>query len=409
MIVAMQTHRNAHRKPRLYFGIFAASIFVVSFIYISAVLLWPLQPITPNTVTKTSIIQPEIATEWPTNFSAIGDTEHGFLAASDDTQVPIASISKLVTALVILDAKPLKQGESGPAVTITSNDIALYNKYIAMNGTVGAVASDMQLSEYQLLQGMLLGSANNYADTAAIWAFGSVDAYVLAANAYLQKQGFRQTAVADATGFSTSSKSTAQELIKLGILAINQPIIAGIVSQKSATIPGVGTFINTNKLLGSHGIIGLKTGTTEAAGSCLLFASQFTKYDKPITLVGVVLGAPNHPALFQSVSTLTQKTTDQYITREITNDSTAYATYRAPWGASAHAISSESNDVVWQGAKIKITSAPRPVTPEGKTDAGELTSLVGTKSSRSGLELDRPLAGPGWAWRISHPKYIFGL
>lgn len=403
-------HRASPRqtKTRHFRRYIAGGIIAITSVYLATVLLWPLQPIAPTHITKHSTVAASAQPAWPTPYGALGTIESGVLGTSSETQVPIASITKIITALVILEEKPLKQGELGPVVPITDADITLYNNYIAADGSVAPITSGMQITELQLLQGMLLNSANNYADTAAIWAYGSMDTYLAAAKTYLAKHGFSRTHVVDATGFSPNSKSTPKELIQLGILAMKHPVLADIVAQKTATVPGVGTFTNTNKLLGTNGIIGLKTGTTNEAGSCLLFASQFTTGDKPVTLVGVVLGAPDHPTLFQNVSTLTQQTTDQFKNREIVPANTVFAHYKTPWGATAKSTSASISQLTWTGANATLHTQHNNIQPATNRKSGTLTVTIGSRATTHDLALDKPLHGPSMWWRITHPRYIFG-
>lgn len=409
MIELMYRSQKIRSKRPSYKVFLTGLVGFVTAVYITAVLTWPLQPVMPTSVVSKRTIPASTQPAWPTTYAALGTTDAGLLATSSTEQVPIASITKLITALLILEKKPLKQGEVGPVVPITAADVALYNQYIAADGSVGPVVAGMQITELQLLQGMLLKSANNYADTAATWAYGSHEQYIAAANAYLKKHGFVKTTVVDATGFSPNSKSTPDELVKLGTLAMKEPVLADIVGQKTVVVPGVGTFANTNKLLGTNGIIGLKTGTTDEAGSCLLFASQFVKEGKTTTLIGVVLGAPNHPSLFQSVSNLTGQTTTQFANRALVKSGEIYATYRTPWGATSHAVSPPVTTFTWEGAPSAITATPATIDPGGTTAAGSITISVGSKAIQKELALEKPLKKPSALWRVTHPKYIFNL
>ncbi len=71
------------------------------------------------------------------------------------------------------------------------------------------------------------------------------------------------------------------------------PVIADIVSQKSATIPVAGTINNVNWLLGTDGINGIKTGNTDQAGGCFLFSAKHTIDGHDITLIGAIVSAPD--------------------------------------------------------------------------------------------------------------------
>ena len=114
--------------------------------------------------------------------------------------LPIASISKIVTALVVLDAKPLAAGESGPAITFTDADAALYGKYLRVNGKVELISAGVVMSQREALEVVLVSSANNYAESLVVWAFGSQDAFVTAATAWLSVNGLTDTTLLEPTG-----------------------------------------------------------------------------------------------------------------------------------------------------------------------------------------------------------------
>ena len=85
----------------------------------------------------------------------------------------------------------------------------------------------------------------------------------------------------------------------IGIAALKNPVIARIVAQQQVQVPVAGNIKNTNQALGMNGMIGIKTGTTDAAGSCLLFAARYTAKDgRKGILVGVIMGDKNHKSLY---------------------------------------------------------------------------------------------------------------
>ncbi len=207
--------------------------------------------------------------------SAIGElgttTIH---AASNEKQAPIASITKVITALVILEQHSLELGAKGDVITYQSKDEQYYHEYYAKLGAVTPVTTGETISQYDALQALLIPSSNNIADTLADYYFGSVSAYVTAANAYLRDKGLTNTTVADASGFSPDSKSTPSDLIKLGQLALQNAVIAEIVSKDKVNIRGIGEVYNANILIGEPDVVGIKPGLTDEAGYCLLFAVQ---------------------------------------------------------------------------------------------------------------------------------------
>jgi D-alanyl-D-alanine carboxypeptidase (penicillin-binding protein 5/6) len=215
---------------------------------------------------------------------------------------PMASIAKVMTALVLLQEKPLQLGEQGPAMTMTQEDVAVYQSQLTQNQSVVPVRAGEKITEYQMLEAMLVPSATNIADRAAVWAFGSIDAYLARANQYAASLGMHGSRFGgDASGFSPKSYSTPQDLIKLGTAAMAHPVIAEIVGKASVDLPVAGVVRNFNINLGVEGINGIKTGNTDEAGGAFLFSAPF--HDR--TIVGAMMGAPDlGTALHDSVEIL---------------------------------------------------------------------------------------------------------
>nr|BFF14081.1 hypothetical protein GCM10025699_53840 [Microbacterium flavescens] len=209
--------------------------------------------------------------------------------SGDDQPRAIASISKVISALVVLDSHPLDDGD-GPTITFDADDAALYDAYLARDGKVAPMPAGLRLTERQALEVSLIESANNYADALATWAFGSTDAYVAAADEWLDENGMTSTTVVEPTGMSPENTSTATDLLSLGRLALADPVVAEIVRTETTTIPGVGEIENSNELLGLDGVSGIKTGTLDEAGACLLFSADYTIAGQDVTVVGVMLG-----------------------------------------------------------------------------------------------------------------------
>jgi serine-type D-Ala-D-Ala carboxypeptidase (penicillin-binding protein 5/6) len=222
--------------------------------------------------TKVKLLKP---LPWPEyGQAAYGVVDDGVLAESDETAqpVPVASLAKVITALAVLEKKPLSEGEQGPLITITKQDEKLYQQYIAKNGSVLPVKAGEQISQYQAMQAMLMISANNISDTLAIWAFGSVENYNVYANNMLKERGFKETVVADASGFSPETKGTASEMVQLGILYVKNPLLQGIAMQKQAVMPFAGMISNYNSTVNESGLLGIKIGYTDEAGRTFLAA-----------------------------------------------------------------------------------------------------------------------------------------
>ena len=221
------------------------------------------------------------------------------LARNADLQLPIASLSKLVTALVALDQFPLDR-----KVTVPDN-IKTVPKSV-----VGLKAGD-SVSVLDLLHGLLIGSGNDCAETLACAIPGGRKSFIAAMNEKVRSMGARHTFFYTPSGLDRkisitkegkkttdvdSNVSTAREIATIASTAFSNPIIRSICQKKrhvmaSAINPKGYTVKSTNKLLRDHlPLIGGKTGYTARAGHCL--ATEFTP-GRNILLI-VVLGSPNH-------------------------------------------------------------------------------------------------------------------
>jgi len=243
--------------------------------------------------------QPNITTvlPWPAyGQAAYGVPEIDQFETSQESKepVPIASLAKVITALAILEEKPLKPTEQGPLLTITERDSALFNEYLSKNGVVVPVEVGESISQYKALQATLLVSANNMSDSLAIWAFGSMENYIDYANKMLTKKGLQNTTVADASGFSPNTVSTPEDMTKIGYLYMKNPVLREIALQEQAEIPVAGIIKNANSFANENGIVGIKIGNTDEAGRTYMAAKIRPGNNSPEEIsIAVVLGADN--------------------------------------------------------------------------------------------------------------------
>lgn len=336
------------------------------------------------------------ATDFPESLRTSGDTKPR----------SIASITKIVTALVVLDHKPLRVGESGPSVAFNAEMQGLYAKYLAVNGEVAPMPSGLKLSEYQTMQVMLMKSANNYAGSLALWAFGSMDAYQKAAATWLDEHHLDDTTVHEPTGLDSRNRSTATDLVDLGQLALANPVVKEIVGTEHVTVPGAGEITNSNKLLGVDGIEGIKTGTLDEAGACLLFAATYERGGRDVTVIGVMLGGVDHDSLDVDVQRLLRSVADNFQVVTLTHAGQTFGTFSTPWQDEADAVTAKAAEVlVWGKTKVRA-----------KAHLDEVT--LGTKGERVGtvrftvtdhdpvtvpLVLERTIDDPGVWWRWTNP------
>ncbi len=248
--------------------------------------------------------------------SAVGTLDDGVVATKQsDNPIPMASIAKIVTALVILDKSPIESGQKGDTITLSARDEDYYWEYAAIQGTLTPVTAGYTISQYEALQTILLPSSNNMADTLVDNYFESMDEYIDYANNYLNEQGITNTKVVDATGFSPGSVSTPYDLIKLGQLALNNPVVAEIVAQPKANVAVAGEILNYNILIEEPGITGIKPGFTDEAGICLLFSSKIPSASGDTRdLIAVVMGGKDRTEFYNHTQSILDQAKQIYST-----------------------------------------------------------------------------------------------
>jgi D-alanyl-D-alanine carboxypeptidase (penicillin-binding protein 5/6) len=206
----------------------------------------------------------------------------------------IASVAKVMTAYLVLRDHPLRLGQDGPTITLTNADVADTDRRRGQRESVVSIAAGEQLSEREALLALLLPSANNIAAVLARWDAGSADRFVARMNAGARSLGMTHTRYTDPSGYDEATVSTAADQVRIVVRAMRLPVFASIVATPSARLPVAGTVHNTNTLLGHNGFVGVKTGSTAAAGGCFAFRAIRWIDGKRTTITGVVLGQPGH-------------------------------------------------------------------------------------------------------------------
>lgn len=395
------------KRPKKHFLVWFVLVLFVAYVVYS--FLRPLGTFTPTLAALPSATATAVPINWPAGGqAAIGAPGFGVLASQNDTSaVPIASITKIITALTVLQKYPLKASASGPTITLSQQDIDIYNNYVANDGSVVAIQLGEQLTEYQMLQAMLLPSANNIADSLAVWTYGSMSAYKTAAAQFLSDNGLTHTQLgADASGLDPGTISTAGDLVKLGELAVQQPALVDIAAQKQAELPVAGTVYNYNGVLGEDGINGLKTGNNDQDPGAFLFTSSITVGTKNLTVVGAVLNqASLHDALVNAVPLVNSLQAGFTQQAAVTKGQTV-ATYHAPWGAKTQAVASQTVQLVrWKGISEESRAQVKTISLASATNAPAGTLIVanGTPFNSVPLVLAHPIDKPGLWWRLTHP------
>ncbi len=231
----------------------------------------PGQDITPRVTSKAAIVV---------------DMETGAVLYSRnaDKRLEMASTTKMMTAILILESLPLDKVIKVPAAAVGTSGSAL------------GLQRGESFTVEELLYMLLVPSANDAAITLAVAEAGSVKAFVAKMNERAQEMGLKNTHFENAWGLHVEDHySSASDLTKIAAVAMRDPLFRKIVSTKeftlgAKTVGGVRDRVikNSNELLQDYDWVnGIKTGSTPWAGYCLVASA--TK--DGLTLISVVLGA----------------------------------------------------------------------------------------------------------------------
>lgn len=207
-------------------------------------------------------------------------TDKVIYASNPDVIVPIASVTKLMTGLIVLDAK--QNMDEYISVTISQTP--------EMKGVFSRVKLNSELSRREMLQIALMSSENRAAASLAHHYPGGYAAFIAAMNAKARALGMTSTHYVEPTGLSEHNVSTARDLSKLLQAARKYPMLSELSTTKEKTV----TFRRPSYSLGFHNTDHLinkadwdikltKTGFTNQAGHCLVLVTSMG--NRPVSLV----------------------------------------------------------------------------------------------------------------------------
>jgi D-alanyl-D-alanine carboxypeptidase (penicillin-binding protein 5/6) len=206
------------------------------------------------------------------------------------TERPMASVTKVMTALLVLES-----GNLGQEIRVPKAAFVYAWKY---GGETAALHPGDVLTAQQLLAALLLPSGADAAYTLANAYGPGLDAFVARMNATAVRMGMMHTHFTSPDGLpyptGTATYSTPSDLLTLGLAAMRYPVFRSIVDLRFYHLPKAHGhrqywWDNTDGLIGSYqGAMGIKTGYTDAARHCLLFEAARNGR----TLIGVVLASP---------------------------------------------------------------------------------------------------------------------
>jgi D-alanyl-D-alanine carboxypeptidase len=332
--------------------------------------------------------------------TGIGTVDH----FGDQKPVPIASVTKSMTAYVIMKENPLKAGEKGPDIPVDAlaEKEGGYDK-TGDESTLNSVKEGDKLSLRDALSAVMIPSANNIARLLARWNAGSEAAFVEKMNKTAQELGMKNTTYTDPSGLKASTVSTAEDQVKLGVEMMKMPAMREITAQGSWKDPYGNLHYNYNTLVPYDGAIGIKTGSTTKAGGNLLFAATKDVDGETVTIVGAVLGQHKAPILdtVNAVSKTAMLATQEAMASETIlkkGDVVGYVDDQLG-GRTPVVVSEDVKAVGWAGHEVKLTFDPQENLPHVAAAGAEVGSLtVGDAEGgavKVPVQLQSDLAEPG--------------
>ncbi|WP_314250528.1 D-alanyl-D-alanine carboxypeptidase [Streptomyces kutzneri] len=243
---------------------------------------------------------------WPTEGQAyMAAAGLGTLGQSGEQKpVPIASVTKSMTAYIILRDHPIKKGEQGQMIDVdkTAETEGKKNNSTDNESTLDTVKEGDKISEYDAIAALMIPSANNIARLLARWDSGSQEAFVKKMNDTAKELGMTNTTYTDPSGLDATTVSTAEDQVKLGLKLVEIETLLDITKKPSWIDPSGKKWDNWNRLVPYNDSLGIKTGTTTKAGGNLLFAAQKKVGNTNQLIVGAVLGQHKAPIIDSVIS-----------------------------------------------------------------------------------------------------------
>lgn len=204
----------------------------------------------------------------------------------------------MMTVWIVLQEFPLGNSQLGPCETVTASDFALYRQDVAQEQSLVTIVRGQHICERTLLRGIFVHSAGDYAQLLSKFAGLSSTNFVNLMNRDAVALGMRNTHYVDVTGISSGDVSTAQDQSLLAIdLMSTEPIVRSIAALTKVWLPVEGVVGTYTPDLGRSGVVGVKSGLTEAAGGCDVMAVNLQLNNTVITTYIVVLGQQSNNAL----------------------------------------------------------------------------------------------------------------
>ncbi|MEV7521585.1 D-alanyl-D-alanine carboxypeptidase [Streptomyces sp. NPDC091371] len=291
--------RTAIRRFKIYAPIVVLLAIILAVVQLVRPLPQPKLVMTAKSSYTFGGSKPELP--WPSEGQAyMAAAGLGTLGQSGEQKpVPIASVTKSMTAYIILRDHPFKKGEKGAMIDVdkTAETEGKKNNATDNESTLDTVTEGDKITEYDAIAALMIPSANNIARLLARWDSGSQEAFVKKMNDTAKELGMTNTTYTDPSGLDATTVSTAEDQVKLGLKLVEMDVLLDITKKPNWVDPYGKTWRNWNGLVPVNDSLGIKTGTTTKAGGNLLFAAQKKIGGTNQLIVGAVLGQHKPPII----------------------------------------------------------------------------------------------------------------
>ncbi|URM91019.1 serine hydrolase [Streptomyces sp. MRC013] len=328
------------------------------------------------------------------------------------TPAPTASVAKVMTAYVILRDHPIKDKDSGPKIRI---DQKTEDQASNPDWSTAPVEAGQQYTQGELLQLLMVRSANNVAHLLARWDADTEAAFIKKMNAAAEDLGMTDTVYTDASGFDKGTVSTPKDQLKLAKAAMRSDVFRRIVDMPNVNLPQIGRQLeNGNTILLKNGVNGIKTGTSTPAGGNLLWSANTVVDGEVRRVLGVVMNVKSGATLSERTKLAVE--TYSYDLIQTAQDGVVSATAVKKGdvvgyvddglgGRTPVVAAKDLKPVGWAGLKVELRLTAGkggvPGTAAEGTVVGELA--VGSGEGRVGVPvaLQRDLEEPGFGARLT--------
>ena len=410
----------------------------------------PRLQVTGGAVTSSVVQGPALLPPWPlAGQAAVAIPALKYAQQSGPEQpVPIASLTKMTTAVVVLRDHPLPLGSNGPTVTITSDEAGQFDKDLANDETNIPLQAGETLTELQLLEALLVASADDAAYTLAVWDAGSPQVFVDKMNLVAVSLGAVHSHYVDASGFDPRSVSTAADTLRIASAGMAIPTFASVAGLPTVNVPGAGVVHNIVPEIGTNGIVGVKSGYTSQASGCMVLAGYRSVRGRSVLVLASALGqrepappappsatpsttqapvaaaAPKAPTTTMPYSAIEAKYPLRYTEPIVEHllDDTEAAIVPVPavtagetvgraaseWGGAGQAVPLLAESGAWllgvpgQRVNATLTSLHPTRGRSGAGSSGVVRFTLGLQTESVPVRLERRVPNPGWWWKLLH-------